>query len=233
MHGDGGRTRRRRVLAAAASALLAAACAGEAAPEEDGMRRFLALGDSYTIGEGVAAADRWPAQLAEALADEGFGVEVEIVARTGWTVAELDAAIDEADPRGPYDLVTLLIGVNDQYRGGYPDDYRPAFAAMLQRAIGFAGGNPGRVIVVSIPDWGVTPFAAGRDRGSVSGVIDAFNRAAREETASAGAVWVDVTTISRSGDPGLETGDGLHPSGEQYRRWVEAILPSARGILGD
>jgi lysophospholipase L1-like esterase len=158
-------------------------------------------------------------------------VSVEIVARTGWTTAELDAGIDAAAPVGPFDLVTLQIGVNDQYRGLPVDGYRVEFAGALDRAIGFAGGDPGRVIVVSIPDWGVTPFAGSRDRSLVSSAIDAFNDANREVALAAGAEWVDVTGISRSGDPGLVAGDGLHPSADQYTRWVEAVLPVARRIL--
>ena len=212
------------------AAVVFAACS---APGEGGERlRFLALGDSYTVGEGVAADERWPNLVAGALAGEGADVDVEIVARTGWTVSELQEGIDAADPQGVYDLVTVLIGVNDQFRGGYPDDYRIEFAAMLDRAVGFAGGDPGRVIVVSIPDWGVTPFAEARGADAVSGVIDAFNRAAREGAEWRGTSWVDVTGVSRIPDPALMAADGLHPSGEQYRRWVEEILPVARGILG-
>ena len=214
--------------ALALAAVVVAACGGGAVADP---ARLLALGDSYTIGEGVAPAERWPEQLAAALAAEGIAVDVEVVARTGWTVADLDAGIDAADLQGPFDLVTLLIGVNDQYRGGYPDDYHLEFDAVLRRAIEFAEGDPGRVIVVSIPDWGVTPFAAARVEEGVSGVIDAFNRAAREEAVAAGAAWVDVTGISRSQEPGLLADDDLHPSGEQYRRWAEMILPVARGIL--
>jgi lysophospholipase L1-like esterase len=194
--------------------------------------RYLALGDSYTIGESVAAADRWPEVLARTLEADVGPVSVEIIARTGWTTSELAAAIDAANPQGPCDVVTLLIGVNDQYRGlsigGYSDD----FAALLDRAIGLAGGDPSRVIVVSIPDWGVTPFAGGSDRTRIATEIDAFNEVAERITARAGVAWVDVTTISRSETPGLVADDGLHPSAAQYRLWVEAILPAALDALG-
>ena len=198
--------------------LLVASCTSVTEP-----RRYLALGDSYTIGESVDPAERFPVQLARTL---NLG-EPQIIARTGWTTDELNAAIDEARPQGPFDLVTLLIGVNNQYRGRSADEYRTQFAALLQRAIGFAGGDPSRVIVVSIPDWGVTPFAEGRDRAQIAREIDRFNAIKREEAARAGAKWVDITPISRRHDPALVAADGLHPSGRQYAEWVKAIAPHA------
>jgi len=192
--------------------------------------RFLALGDSYTIGESVPPAERWPVQLAGLL--RGRGIEVgqpEIIARTGWTTDELDTAITAADPKGPYQLVSLLIGVNNQFRGRDAEQYRNQFRGLLQRAIGFAGGQAGRVIVLSIPDWGVTPFAASRDREKIAREIDQFNAINREETLRAGARYVDVTPVSRRGaaDPTLNAEDGLHPSGSQYRAWAELALPAA------
>lgn len=185
-------------------------------------RRYLALGDSYTIGESVDAAERFPVQLARTLNI----AEPQVIAKTGWTTDELNAAIDEADPQGPFDLVTLLIGVNNQYRGRSADEYRTQFTALLQRAIGFAGGDATKVIVVSIPDWGVTPFAEGRDRAKIAREIDQFNAINREEASRAGAKWVDITPISRRNDPALVAGDGLHPSGKQYTEWVRVIAPN-------
>lgn len=196
--------------------------------------RYLALGDSYTIGESVDAAERWPVQLVRELRSGGMRIaDPQVIAKTGWTVDELNAAIDAADPRGPFELVTLLIGVNDQYRGGTAEAYRPKFQAMLRRAIGFAGGDASRVVVVSIPDWGVTPFAASRDRAAVASAIDAFNAVNREESARAGVAWVDVTGISRRAvsDPALVAADGLHPSAAMYREWVDAVLPAIRAAL--
>lgn len=192
--------------------------------------RFLALGDSYTIGESVPPAERWPVQLAALL--RGRGIEVgppEIIARTGWTTDELDTAITAADPKGSYELVSLLIGVNNQFRGRDAEQYRNQFRGLLQRAIGFAGGQASRVIVLSIPDWGVTPFAASRDREKIAREIDQFNAINREETLRAGARYVDVTPVSRrgAGDPSLNAEDGLHPSGSQYRLWAELALPAA------
>jgi lysophospholipase L1-like esterase len=196
---------------------------------------FLALGDSYTIGEGVAEHERWPMQLASRLRAQGIAIEdPQIVARTGWTTDELSAAMDEAPLRPPYALATLLIGVNNQYRGRPLDEYRTQFRALLTRAIALAGGDARRVIVVSIPDWGVTPFARGehRDAQHVLAQIDDFNAAARGETNPKHAHFVDITGISRAPDVrGLLTADGLHPSGAQYASWVDAIEPVAREAL--
>jgi lysophospholipase L1-like esterase len=199
------------------------------------MNTFLALGDSYTIGEGVAPDERWPLQLVARLRAEGIGIgEPRIVATTGWTTDELSAAMETADFTPPYALVTLLIGVNNQYRGRGVDEYRAQFRDLLQRAIQLAGGIAAHVIVASIPDWGVTPFAAreGRDAAAIAREVDAFNTIASAEAAGAGAARIDVTAISRAPESRQElVGDGLHPSGAQYARWVEAVLPVARVIL--
>jgi lysophospholipase L1-like esterase len=194
--------------------------------------RFLALGDSYTIGESVAEADRWPNQLARELRKRGVDIgDPQIIARTGWTTDELSGAIDAAAPKGPYSLVSLLIGVNNQYRGRDPEQYREQFVALLNRAIGFAGGNARRVIVVSIPDWGVTPFAAQRDGAKIAAEIDRFNAINREEALRSGARYVDITPGSRRPDPSLVAADGLHPSGKAYTEWMRAILPEADSAL--
>jgi lysophospholipase L1-like esterase len=198
-------------------------CSGMSTPPA-AHARYLALGDSYTIGESVPATDRFPVQLARELR---LG-DPEIIARTGWTTDELNAAIDAANPHGPYDLVTLLIGVNNQYRGRDAEQYRGEFAALLRRAIGFAGGDAKKVVVVSIPDWGVTPFAEGRDGAKIGTEIDRYNAINREETARAGAKYVDITPISRGNDPTLVAGDGLHPAGKQYTEWAKLIAAAAR-----
>lgn len=197
-------------------------------------RRFLALGDSYTIGEGVPPAERWPAQLAALLAAEGVEVQDPvIIATTGWTTAELAAGIQQANPGGPFELVSLLVGVNNQYRGLSLEQYREEFRDLLREAIALAGGAPGKVIVLSIPDWGVTAFAEGRDRAKIGREIDAFNAASREGTDAAGARYVDISAASREAgcDPSLTAGDGLHPSAELYRRWADLALPEARAVL--
>jgi lysophospholipase L1-like esterase len=214
--------------------------------------RMLALGDSYTIGEAVPAGERWPVQLAARLRAGGIAIgEPEIVARTGWTTDELSAALDAAErgesvvltaagetapkPAPPYGLVTLLIGVNNQYRGRAVEEYAPQFRDLLDRAIVHASGEPKRVIVLSIPDWGVTPFAAanGRDAATVGAAIDAYNAAARSICAERGVAFVDITPLTREAAERREllAEDGLHPSGLDYARWAEAALPAARAAL--
>jgi lysophospholipase L1-like esterase len=207
----------------------------DAAPAPTAEVRVLALGDSYTIGESVGADERWPVRLAAMLRARGVRVaEPIIVAKTGWTTDELSRGVDAANPTGPNELVTLLIGVNNQYRGRSTDEYRDQFRALLARAVAFAGAQSSRVVVLSIPDWGVTPFANGRDRPRIAREIDAFNAINREETTRAGARYVDVTPISRraASDPSLTAADGLHPSGAMYAEWAQAALPAVVAALG-
>jgi lysophospholipase L1-like esterase len=198
--------------------------------------RFLALGDSYTIGEGVTPAERWPDQLAAALRVSGTAIAApEIVARTGWTTDELSAAMDRHAFHPPYDLVTLLIGVNNQYRGRNLDNYRTEFGALLRRAITLADERPQHVVVVSIPDWGATRFGrhSGRDTAKVAHELDVYNAANAEIAATLHVRYADVTPASRDvGDRAdMLVGDGLHPSAAMYRRWLEAIEPQARAAL--
>jgi lysophospholipase L1-like esterase len=196
---------------------------------------FLALGDSYTIGESVDSSLRWPVQLSGVIAEGGTPIaEPVIVARTGWTTDELTRGIDDAGISGTYDLVSLLIGVNNQYRGRDLGEYRTQLRDLLSRAVAFAGGRHGNVLVLSIPDWGVMPFAEGRDRERIAGEIDAFNDVKRAEVRAAGARYVDITRISRRAaeESGLVADDGLHPSGDMYRLWVEAVLPTVAEMLG-
>ena len=197
---------------------------------------YLALGDSYTIGEGVDAAGRWPVQLAAALRTHGIDLaDPRILATTGWTTDELSAAIDAAEPLGTFDLVSLLIGVNNQYRGRSVDAYRDEFDALLARATGFANGRADRVLVLSIPDWGVTPFAiqSGRDRIRIADELDACNAAARDACAARGIAFVDITPASRAlgGAPEMLADDGLHPSAAMYVEWMRLALPAARRLL--
>jgi len=199
-------------------------------------RRFLALGDSYTIGEGVPPPERWTHQLAAALRGEGHALEDPLtVATTGWTTDELQAGIAAAAPAGAFDLVTLLIGVNNQYRGRALDEYATQFEALLAQAVGFAGGRRSRVLVVSIPDWGVTPYARqqGRDAGEIARQIDAFNQAAERHCAARGIAFVEITVASRAQgtEPAMLADDGLHPSGRMYAHWAAQALPSARAAL--
>jgi lysophospholipase L1-like esterase len=196
--------------------------------------RFLALGDSYTIGEGVAEEMRWPNQLARTLRSQRIAVdEPQLVARTAWTTDELSDAIAAANLSGPFDLVTLMVGVNDQYRSREVQSFAGEYAKLLARAIAFAYDDPARVLAVSIPDWGATPFAEGRDATLIAQQIDAYNSKGEELARAVGVQWVNVTDISRAmrDDPSLVVSDKLHPSGEMYRRWAELIVPRAAAIL--
>ncbi|WKZ47417.1 MAG: SGNH/GDSL hydrolase family protein [Anaerolineales bacterium] len=206
--------------------------------------RYLALGDSYTIGESVDEAERWSMQLSSMIESspqftksmggiEGGKIEVTIIARTGWTTGELWEGIQAREIAPPYDLVSLLIGVNNQYRGRDLEEYREQFVFLLNKSIEYAGGDARRVIVLSIPDWGITPFAAGRDREQIGKEIDQFNAVNRAETEKAGAQYVDITPISREAvsDPSLIAGDGLHPSGKMYAEWAKLALPIVLEML--
>ena len=198
--------------------------------------RYLALGDSYTIGEGVAEDSRWPVQMARALRGEGIALEDPvIIATTGWTTDELDAAIDAAQPTDDHALVSLLVGVNNQYRGRGVDEYRHEFSALLDRAIGFAGGRSDRVLVLSIPDWGVTRFGrdSGRDLAVIANELDAYNDVARDICATRGVAFVDITAVSRErgAEPAMLADDGLHPSAAMHAQWTRLALPVARRLL--
>lgn len=203
---------------------------------ESAAPRYLALGDSYTIGEGVPTEGTWPFQLAAALRADGIALsDPEVIATTGWTTDELAAAIDTAAPQGPYALVSLLIGVNNQYRGRPLAEYRQQFEQLLQRAIALADENPARVLVLSTPDWGFTPYAQhnGRDAAQVAREIDDFNAAAHACCGDYGVAFVDITPASRDGgaEPAMLADDGLHPSARMYRRWMEQALPVASALL--
>jgi lysophospholipase L1-like esterase len=199
------------------------------ASSPSGTLRFLALGDSYTIGESVSESDRWPVQLAAALRSRGLNVgDPTIIATTGWTSADLSSAMDRASLSPPYDLVGLLIGVNNQFQGRSEDEYREQFDDLLKRSIHLAGDRTSRVIVLSIPDWGVTPFAKqmGADPAAVASAIDRFNAINRQITEHSGAAYIDITPVTRDRRD-LVADDGLHPSGQMYAKWVELALPAA------
>ncbi|HYK77161.1 MAG TPA: SGNH/GDSL hydrolase family protein [Daejeonella sp.] len=192
-------------------------------------KTYLALGDSYTIGEAVSSAESFPFQLVEELKKRGqFYAQPAVIAQTGWTTDELMEAIRSKNLSGVFDLVTLLIGVNNQYRGYPLENYRKEFKALLQTALNYAGGIEKNVLVISIPDWGVTPFAqkSDRDLQQISEEIDVFNAINREESLKAGITYVDITPGSRKAlaDIFLLAEDGLHPSGKMYAEWVEQII---------
>jgi lysophospholipase L1-like esterase len=187
---------------------------------------YLALGDSYTIGESVAEHERWPMQLIAQLKAKGKAYETpKIIATTGWRTDDLSNAIWKEELKPGYDLVSLLIGVNNQYQGKPVEAYKPEFEELLKTAIRLAGGDKSKVFVVSIPDYGYTPFGKPK-QPAITEALDKFNQANKEITEKMGVRYVNITDISRKGleDPQLVAGDGLHPSGKQYGLWVERIL---------
>lgn len=197
---------------------------------------YLALGDSYTIGEAVPEQDRFPVQLALALESDSFDVaEVNIIARTGWTTDELMAGIMKANLSDTtYNLVSLLIGVNNQFRGRSLDNYKEEFTRLLLRAIELAGDRPERVIVLSIPDYGVTPYVSNEeDEQRIADEIDNFNDTAAQICLAYQVRFLNITPISRQAknNSALIASDGLHPSGEMYAKWVELMLPIVRGMF--
>lgn len=195
---------------------------------------LLSLGDSYTIGESVADSARWSVQLAQMLRKDGYDVGVpDIIAKTGWTTAELADAIEASKNDKRYDLVSLLIGVNNQYRGQSVERFRTEFRDLLATSVRYAGGRKNRVFVLSIPDWGVSPFGASRDQAQIAREIDAFNAVAKEETEKAGILYVDITPISRTGlgNAAMFASDGLHFSGQMYGLWAREALPAVKTLL--
>ena len=194
---------------------------------------YLALGDSYTIGQSVSAYDRYPAQVVRKLRSDGFYYrEPDIIAVTGWTTGDLLHAMPDTVPNPPYHVVSLLIGVNNQYQFRTQSEYRIQFTDLLQRSIRLAGDNPSHVIVLSIPDYSVTPFARGRDGAYIAAQIDSFNAINKEVATSYHTAWLDVTGESRkaAGDPSLIAGDSLHFSGKEYSIWAEMMEPVIKAM---
>jgi lysophospholipase L1-like esterase len=198
-------------------------------------KSYLALGDSYTIGQSVAAADRFPAQAISMLANDSLRfLAPEYIAITGWTTRNLLNSINSMPPtRSKYDFVSLLIGVNNQYQGRSQAEYRTEFTELLNTAIRYAGNRPSRVAVLSIPDWGATPFAYGQDTGLISMQIDAFNAINKQITLASGVQYIDITPSSRMAltDPSLVASDGLHPSGKEYKKWATLLAAFMKTVL--
>lgn len=195
---------------------------------------YLALGDSYTIGESVAINERYPVQLVEKLKSQGVTINSpEIIAKTGWTTSELIPAIDAANLSANYDLVTLLIGVNNQYRGLDINEYKNEFEALLKKSIELAGGDHTKVIVISIPDYGVTPFGVQKGKDSIGEEIDRFNEVNRASAFDFNVHYTDITVLSRKALLHQEytADDGLHPSAKMYELWVDKLAPLALNIL--
>lgn len=195
---------------------------------------YLALGDSYTIGESVPSQDNFPNQTIQLLNSGGFDFkQAEIVAKTGWTTDELQNKINTYTFSPPYNIVTLLIGVNNQYRGRTVDNYKPEFESLLKQAIHFAEGKADHVIVLSIPDWGVTPFAAGRDKEQIAKEIDEYNAANKSISEQYSVHYIDITPWTReaANDLSLVASDGLHPSATEYKRWSEKLAEKIKAII--
>ncbi|WP_233524452.1 SGNH/GDSL hydrolase family protein [Mucilaginibacter conchicola] len=193
---------------------------------------YLALGDSYTIGEAVPQEQSFPYLLNKRFSNT---TAPEIIAVTGWTTGDLKRGIQQRNlQKHDYDIVTLLIGVNNQYRRYSKDEYRTEFIELLNTAISYAGGNKARVVVLSIPDWGVTPFGKNSgDPAAIAADIDAFNAINKSETTKLGVTYIDITPASRRAayDTDLVASDGLHPSGKMYNLWVEQLQPVAEEKL--
>jgi lysophospholipase L1-like esterase len=198
---------------------------------------YLALGDSYTIGEQVPLHESFPYQavqlLRNQLGNQHEFLAPEIIAKTGWTTDELSAQIAKTVFLKQYDIVSLLIGVNNQYRGRSVDNFKPEFEDLLKKAIAFAGGNPQHVFVIGIPDWGVTPFAEGRDRNQIAIEIDQYNKASEDIASQHHCHFIEITTSQRA-DSHLEefiAEDKLHPSGKEYAKWAGLLAGQVKGLI--
>ncbi len=197
------------------------------------MKTYLALGDSYTIGEQVLLSDSFPYQTVQLLRKNNIDIAApEIIAKTGWTTDELNAAIQENIFLKSYDFVSLLIGVNNQYRGLALEEYEIQFNFLLRQAIVFAGNNSTKVFVLSILDWGVTPFASDRDTAKIANEIDEYNAACQKITLQHNCTFIDITTSQRADAYNAEmlASDGLHPSGKEYGKWAEQLANAISAI---
>ncbi len=198
------------------------------------MLSYLALGDSYTIGEQVLLSESFPYQTTQLLRKAGAEVAApEIIAKTGWTTDELSAAIEQTVFLKSYDFVSLLIGVNNQYRGRTAEQYKIEFEALLNKAIAFAGNDPAKVFVLSIPDWGVTPFSAGRDVGKIAEEINTYNQYCKEVSEQYHCIFIDITEDQRAegNNPDMLAEDGLHPSVKEYAKWADKLVKEIKKAI--
>ncbi|OQP56954.1 lysophospholipase [Niastella vici] len=194
---------------------------------------YLALGDSYTIGESVPIYESFPYQTVQLLRRAGYALyAAEIVAKTGWTTDELQSGITNSHLLPGYDMVSLLIGVNNQYRGRSVEEYTMQFETLLKQAIVFAGNQPQHVFVLSIPDWGVTPFAGGKNSAAIAQEIDAFNAVNKAYAQQYSVNYIDITPGTREAatDSSLLAADQLHPSGKDYARWAAKLANAIKKI---
>lgn len=198
------------------------------------MYSWLALGDSYTIGEGVKQEDSYPFQTVALLRNENLSIaDPQIIAKTGWTTAELKSAMKKARLQPAYDMVSLLIGVNNQYRGWPLNQYKIEFEELLKWSLQLAGRHSRHVFVISIPDWGVTPFAEGRDRQKIANEINQFNEANKFVTDQYQVNYLDITPGTREAakNSSLLGADHLHPSAKEYARWSNLLATQMKKIL--
>lgn len=196
--------------------------------------KYLALGDSYTIGEGVVASERWPNQLVQQLSGQGLIFEpITMLAQTGWTTQDLISAIEARNFNEPFDIVSLLIGVNNQYQGKEIEAFGHDLDKLFAISTALAGGNKHHVFVLSIPDYSVTPFAANRDPQKITREISAFNEVKKKKTEGLGIKYFNITPLSlkSKNDHSLLTEDGLHPSSKMYKEWTGFILPEILDLL--
>jgi lysophospholipase L1-like esterase len=190
--------------------------------------RFLALGDSYTIGESVSKSERWPVQFLNELKSYTKSIDtLQIIARTGWRVDQLKEEMNSSNLKPPYGLVSLLIGVNNQYQNQDANDFRPQFIEILEKSLKLVGNRKERLFVISIPDWGSSAYGAGFDRSKISKEIDDYNRIIKDESEKRNIQYFDITAISRRAlvDKTLIASDRLHPSGKMYKMWVDKMIP--------
>lgn len=198
--------------------------------------KYLALGDSYTIGQNVQEAERFPAQTVQLLRAQNINIkEPEYIATTGWTTSNLLSTINLQKPAKNFDIVTLLIGVNDQYQRGDTAGYKERFSALLNKAVDFAGGRKTHVFVLSIPDYSVTPFVVENDKAEVSRQVDLFNAINKEVSLQNRITYIDITPSIRQGanDASLIASDGLHPSGKEYAVWAGMLAPLIKNVIAD
>jgi lysophospholipase L1-like esterase len=190
------------------------------------MKTYLALGDSYTIGEQVLLTETFSYQTVQLLRNKNIEIAApEIIAKTGWTTDELQVAIDGNIFLEKYDFVSLLIGVNNQYRERSVEEYKIEFETLLKKAIVFAANKSTNVFVFSIPDWGVTPFAAEKDVAKIAKEIDAYNHTCKKITLQHNCTFIDITTSQRvdANNAEMLTSDGLHPTGKEYAKWAKQL----------
>lgn len=200
----------------------------------NGQKKYIALGDSYTIGQDVATDQRFPAQTVAILRQLNISVnDPQYIANTGWTTENLNSSLNQQDPQGPYDVVTLLIGVNDQYQRMDTGGYRTRFTQLLLKSLQLAGNDHKHVFILSIPDYSVTPFVHQSDKARVRREIDLFNLVNKDVAQKNNVNYLDITPSSREAenDRSLIANDGLHPSGKEYKKWAEMLAPMIKEKL--